>query len=311
MNDIFLSVVAPVYNEEDVVSEFYRRLKEVMDSLNNSSEIIFVNDGSKDKTLDILRDIAKNDNRVKIISFSRNFGHQIAITAGIERAKGQAVVIIDADLQDPPEIILELIKKWQEGFDVVYAIRKLRLGEKIFKTITARLFYRLIRKITDVDIPVDVGDFRLISRKATDAFKKISESHRYVRGLISWIGFKQTGIYYARDKRYAGKTKSSLFKMVNFSLDGISSFSNLPLKLATWTGFISSALAFFYIIYSVYVKYVLNKAVQGWTSLVVIVLFLGGVQLITIGILGEYISRVYDETKRRPLYLIDEKINIE
>lgn len=309
MADLFLSVVVPVYNEEEVLQEFYNRLVKVLTAFGKPHEILFINDGSRDGTLAILKKMASADSSVKIVSFSRNFGHQVAITAGVDRAAGDAVVVIDADLQDPPELIPLLAGKWQSGFDVVYAKRKKRLHETIFKTISAKVFYRAIRMITGIDMPVDVADFRLISRRAVDALKKIRERHRYVRGLVCWIGFKQAEVTYVRDKRYAGKTKYSLPKMVGFSLEGITSFSIMPLRIATFLGFSCAIISFIYVARIFYITVVLQKTVKGWPSLMVVVLLLGGVQLIAIGLLGEYIGRIFDETKDRPLYLIEEEIN--
>lgn len=309
MSNLILSIVVPVYNEEKVIDEFYGRANDVIKQLGRSCEMIFVNDGSRDATLAILKRIAAGDKGVKIISFSRNFGHQIAISAGIDYAQGDAVIVIDADLQDPPELIPSMLKKWEEGYDVVFGMREKRLGERIFKILTAKIFYRLIAFVTNVDIPSDVGDFRLMSRKAVVAFKKIKERHRFVRGLVSWLGFKQTSISYVRDKRYAGKTKYSLPRMMGFSLEGITSFSIVPLRVATYLGFACAAVSLLYMVRVLYITLFLHTTVKGWPSLMVVVLMLGGVQLISIGILGEYVGRIFDETKQRPLYLIDEEVN--
>jgi len=301
-----ISVVVPIYNEEKVINVFNKRLIAVLKSLNKGYEILYVNDGSYDNTLKILKNIKYHTKCVKIINFSRNFGHQVAITAGIDHAKGDAVVVIDADLQDPPELIDDMVKQWEKGYEVVYAQRKRRTGENIMKTLTAKLFYRLIKQLTDIHIPVDVGDYRLMSRKAVDHLKRLREKHRYVRGMVVWIGFKQIGVKYRREPRYAGTTHYPWGKMIKFSIDGLSSFSTLPLRLATFVGFASALMAFIGIIWALYVKIVLDLAVQGWASLIVIVFFLGGVQLISIGILGEYIGRIYIESKDRPLYIIED-----
>ena len=301
-----ISVVVPVFNEEKVINAFNKRLITTLDDLNNKYEILYVNDGSNDNTLEILKKIKNDIKCMKIINFSRNFGHQIAITAGIDNAKGDAVVVIDADLQDPPELINEMVKQWEKGYEVVYAQRQRRTGENILKIFTAKIFYRLIKQLTNIDIPVDVGDFRLMSRKVVDHLNRLREKHRYVRGMVAWIGFKQIGVKYQRKPRYTGTTHYPLGKMIKFSIDGLSSFSTLPLKLATFLGFASAFIAFLGIIWAFYIKFILKLAVQGWASLVVIVFFLGGVQLISIGILGEYIGRIYVESKERPLYIIED-----
>ena len=277
-----------------------------MDALDSmASELIFVDDGSTDGSYDKLVALANADADTKIIKFSRNFGHQIAITAGIELAKGDAVVVIDADLQDPPELIKEFVAKWQEGFDVVYGVRDRREGENTMKLLTAAAFYRLLHRIIKLDIPVDVGDFRLMSRRVVEYFKELKERDRFVRGLVSWIGFKQTGVRYSRDRRFAGETKFPYRKMIKFALDGITSFSDVPLKLATWLGYFTSFLALLYLC-SVFVQKALGYTVQGWATIMVAVLFLGGVQLISLGIIGQYVGRIFNECKQRPLYVIDE-----
>lgn len=310
-NKIVYSIVIPVYNEEEVVDECYKQMKEVMDSLKESYELIFVNDGSSDRTGEILRQYCKKDSRVKLIDFSRNFGHQVAISAGMDSAAGDAVVVIDADLQDPPRVIPEMIKKWQEGCDVVYGKRMKRKGETIFKKLTAAAFYRFLKKMTDVDIPVDVGDFRLIDRSVCDAMKKISERNRFVRGLISWLGFKQGDVLFEREERYAGVTKYPLRKMIRFALNGVFSFSYKPLKIATFLGILASAAGFFYLIYALYQKFFTDATVTGWTSMVSLILIFNGMILFILGIIGEYMGRIYDETKNRPLYIIREKVNFD
>jgi len=301
-----ISIVVPVFNESACVCAFYDRLKKVLDSVPSLSyEIRFVDDGSTDDSYGKLVKVADSDKNVIVIKFSRNFGHQIAITAGIDTAKGDAVVVIDADLQDPPEVIKEFIQKWEAGYDVFYGVREKRDGESRMKLFTAAMFYRLLKRIIKLDIPVDVGDFRLMSRRVVDHFNTLREKDRFVRGLVSWIGFKQIGVPYSRDKRYAGETKYPYFKMIKFALDGITSFSDLPLKLATWLGYFTSLLALLYLI-SVFVQRALGYTVQGWATIMVAVLFIGGVQLISLGIIGEYIGRIFNETKQRPLYVIDD-----
>ncbi len=301
------SVVIPVFNEESVVAECYRRLKSVMDSTGESYELIFVNDGSRDKTEDLVSEICSLDSQVKLISFSRNFGHQTAITAGMDHSVGQAVVVIDADLQDPPEVILEMIKKWKEGYDVVYGKRISREGETVFKKATSKLFYRLLRHMTNVDIPVDTGDFRLVDRKVCDVLSSLTEQNRYVRGLVSWAGFRQTAVLFHRKERFAGETKYPFRKMVKFALDGITTFSYKPLKLATYLGFFVSFLSFLYLLVVLYLKLFTERTVSGWASMLSVSLIFNGVVLMILGIIGEYIGRIYDETKNRPLYVIREK----
>ena len=301
-----LTITVPVFNETEVIQAFYDRVKKVVDSLESMNhEIIFIDDGSTDGSYEKLRDISDKDSNIHLIRFSRNFGHQIAITAGIDAAKGDAVVIIDADLQDPPEVIHKFLKKWDQGFDVVYGVREKREGESKLKLLTASLFYRLLRTLVQIDIPIDAGDFRLMSRRVVDYLKTVRERDRFVRGLISWLGFSQTGVYYVRDKRHAGETKYPYRKMLKFALDGITSFSSVPLRLATWLGYITSLFAFIYGC-SVFVLKALGATVQGWAAIMVGMLFLGGVQLICLGIIGEYIGRIFNETKQRPLYIIQE-----
>jgi len=304
------SVVIPVYNEALVIRETYKRLKRVMEQTDGVYELLFVNDGSKDETLDMLKELAVRDDTVKYLDFSRNFGHQIAITAGMDYASGEAIVIIDADLQDPPELILEMIEKWKEGYDVVYAKRTKRKGETFFKKATAYAFYRLLQAATEIDIPLDTGDFRLIDRKVRDELVGMRERSRFVRGLVSWVGFKQTAIEYERDERFAGETKYPLKKMIRFSLDGITSFSYKPLKLASLLGFLLSFVSVVWMIAVLYLKLFTHSTVTGWSSLVMTVLFFNGVVLIMLGVIGEYIGRIYDEVKHRPLYILKESWGI-
>jgi len=303
------SIVIPVLNEEKVLNELYKRLTKVMTDIGESYEIIFINDGSTDNSLKIMKQLQTHDKRIKIIDFSRNFGHQIAITAGIDFTSGDAVITIDADLQDPPEVIPDLIKKWKEGYEVIYGIREKRKGENFFKKISTLIFYRLINKMTMINMPPDSGDFRLIDKKVVNNLKNIRENNRYVRGLTYWIGFKQIGVPYERDKRFAGKSKYPIKKLFKLAYDAIFSFSNFPLKIATYFGFIVSFLSFLYLIYALIIKLFTNSVIHGWTSLMISILFLGGVQLICLGIIGEYIARINDEVKKRPLYIIKEIID--
>ncbi len=298
-----LSVVIPVYNEEMNIGKLYQRLCNALKPLNIDWEVVYINDGSKDRSLSILHGLAESDSHVKYIDFSRNFGHQLAITAGIEHAKGEWIVIMDGDGQDPPELIPDLLGKAKEGFEVVYARRRKRDGENFLKKFTARMFYRLLAKITSIEIPVDTGDFRIIHRKIQRILSKMPEQHKYIRGQISWIGFNQTYLEYDREERMGGATKFTYRKMMRFALDGISSFSTWPLKVATISGFIVSAVAFVLIVYSLYQKF-FGTTEPGWTSLHISVLFLGGIQLIGIGMLGEYLGRVSDNVKSRPHYIV-------
>jgi len=301
-----------MYNEEEVVTETYKRLTKVMDSIGENYEIIFINDGSRDNTRAILSEICKSNEKIKMIDFARNFGHQVAITAGMDYAAGECMVIIDGDLQDPPELIPEMIKIWRDGFDVVYGKRKSRRGETFFKKFTAKAYYRILRGLTSVDIPVDTGDFRLIDRKVCEALKQLPERSRYVRGLVSWVGFKQTAIEFERNERFAGKTKYPLKKMLKLAMDGIMSFSYKPLKLASYIGAILSGMSFLYLIIVLIQKLFFPETAQtGWASLIAVSLFFNGIILLMLGIIGEYIGRIYEEAKGRPLYIINELINME
>lgn len=301
-----LSVVVPVFNEEENLPELYRRLTAVLGTAASSWEILFVDDGSRDRSWEIIRGLAENDPHVRGLRFSRNFGHQMAFAAGLDHARGQAVVIMDADLQDPPELIPQLLAKHTEGFEVVYAVRTARHGETFFKRLTAKLFYRLLARITSVQIPLDTGDFRLMGRRAVEAFRRLPERHRFTRGLVAWLGFPQTGVPYERAPRHAGTTKYPLRKMLRLALDAITSFSHVPLQLATWLGFIVSGFAFFYILVVIALKFA-GISWPGYTSIMAAILFLGGVQLVMVGLLGEYVGRIYDEVKHRPLYLVAEE----
>ncbi|MGG3195878.1 MULTISPECIES: glycosyltransferase family 2 protein [Priestia] len=305
------SIVVPVYNEEEVIHETYRRLTEVMRSTKEAYELLFVNDGSRDRTAEIIKAYSEQDPAVVLLDFARNFGHQIAITAGMDHARGEAVVVIDADLQDPPELILEMIEKWKQGFDVVYAKRTKRKGETYFKKQTAAMFYRFLRAMTDIDIPLDTGDFRLLDRKVCNQMNSIQEKNRFVRGLVSWVGFKQIAVEYERDERLAGESKYPLKKMLKLSMDGITSFSYKPLKLASYAGVTLSGIGFIYLLVVLYLKLFTDSTITGWSSLIVIQLFFSGIILIILGMIGEYIGRIYDETKNRPLYIVREKYQLE
>ncbi|MBM4424167.1 MAG: glycosyltransferase family 2 protein [Chloroflexi bacterium] len=305
------SVVVPIFNEEETIPELHRRMAAMLDGLDGPSELILVNDGSRDNSLGLLRDLARRDSRVKVISFSRNFGHQMAITAGMDHAAGEAVVVIDADLQDPPEVIPELIQAWKGGAELVYARRSERKGETFFKKFTASFFYRLIASMTDLKIPVDTGDFRLMDRKVVEALKQVGEHHRFMRGLSVWVGFKQVGVSYVRQERFAGVTKYPLKKMIRFATDGITSFSYVPLQMATTAGFIFAGLALVAIPIVAVLRAFGSDFFTGQATTLISVLLLGGVQLIFLGIIGEYLGRIYDEVKKRPLYLISEKIGFD
>lgn len=304
-----ISVVVPMYYEEEVVKECNRRLTAAIGQYDY--EILYVNDGSTDKTLPILKEIARENDKVKVISFSRNFGHQAAVTAGVKHAKGDCVVIIDADLQDPPELIPDMVKLWQEGYDVVYAKRKKRKGESVFKLITAKIFYKILDGLSDTQIPRDTGDFRLIDRKVADAFNRMTEHNRFIRGMVPWLGFKQTPIEYVRDERYAGETKYPLRKMIKFALNGILSFSIKPLQLVTKLGIFTLFVAFCIIVYVLISKFTGHALMQGWASIMILVSTLSGVQLVALGVVGEYIARIYEESKERPIYIIEETKNIK
>lgn len=305
-----ISAIVPSYNEEKNVPLVYKRLTDTLSKISDKYEIIFVNDCSKDSTLSVIKQISEEDSHVKYISFSRNFGHQIAVSAGLDMCKGKAVVIIDGDLQDPPELILEMYKKYQEGYKVVYAKRKTREGETWFKKATAKLFYRFLAAMTSIEIPVDVGDFRLIDKVIVNHLRNMPEKSKYIRGQISWIGYKQTFVEYHRDARLYGKTNYPLKKMLRLAFDGITAFSDKPLKMASAIGIISAILSLLAIVYALISHFIFDSAVSGWTSLIISVLFIGGVQLITIGIIGEYIARINNDVRNRPLYIIEEE-NIE
>ncbi len=306
-----LSIVVPCFNEEEVIETTYDQLRLTLSELNMDTEIIFVNDGSQDNTMSILKNLAKQFENVKIISFSRNFGHQIAITAGMDYAQGSAIVVIDADLQDPAEVILAMVEKWKQGFEVVYGKRIERKGENIFKKASAKIFYRVLQKLTDESMPTDVGDFRLIDRKVSDALKEMPERSRYVRGLVAWLGFKTASVEFVRKPRFAGKTKYSFAKMIKLALDGIFSFSYKPLKIATFLGGMISLMSLFYLLFVVQQRIFTNNTISGWASIMAVLLFLSGTILIVLGIIGEYIARIYEEVKARPIYVVEDLVGID
>ena len=309
-----ISLVIPMYYEEKVANKCYEKVSNVLKSLEDKydHEIIFVNDGRKDKTLDILEEIAKKDTKVKIISFSRNFGHQAAVTAGLKEVTGDAIVIIDADLQDPPELIPEMLELWEQGNEVIYGKRKTRKGESAFKLLTAKMFYKTLNALSDVEIPKDTGDFRLVDRKVVDVVNNLPEHNKFLRGLFSWVGFKQKAYEYERQERFAGETKYPLKKMLKLASDGIISFSNKPIKMVGALGIISIIISVIILIYAL-ISYIfkLNELSAGWTSLMVAITFFAGVQLLSLWVISEYIGRIYDEAKGRPQYIVDKKINIE
>lgn len=297
------SIIAPVFNEEETLPHFYQRVVAVMEQVGESFEVVFVNDGSRDCSLRILKELHEHDPRLRIIDFSRNFGHQIAISAGLDYAQGDAVIILDADLQDPPEVIPDLIAHWKNGAEVVYAQRTSRKGETRFKLLTAALFYRLITRITSVEIPRDTGDFRLLDRHVVNTLVTMREHHRFMRGLSAWVGFRQEAVSYERQERFAGETKYPFFKMLRFSLDAITGFSHVPLQLATSFGFILAGLSLVGILIAALLR-IFTGAIVGQASTLILVLFLGGIQLIFLGIIGEYLGRIYDEVRSRPLYIV-------
>jgi polyisoprenyl-phosphate glycosyltransferase len=297
------SIVAPVFNEAETLPHFYERVIRVMEDIGEPFEIVLINDGSRDKTYSILQEIHEKDARVRVIDFSRNFGHQIAISAGLDYAQGDAVVVLDSDLQDPPEVIPELIARWKDGAEVVYAQRAKRKGETFFKLATAAAFYRLIQRITAINIPSDTGDFRLLDRQVVDALVKMREHHRFMRGLSAWVGFRQDAVLYERHERFAGTTKYPLTKMIRFSLDAITSFSHVPLQIATSLGFGLALVSLIGILIAIILR-LFTDAIVGQATTLIMVLFMGGIQLIFLGIIGEYLGRIYDEVRARPLYIV-------
>lgn len=312
MPEALLSIVIPCFNEQEVIGETMRRLKLLCDELGKIEvEIIFVDDGSTDTTRQLLQHYAAEDPRVKVLGFARKFGHQIAVTAGIDAAQGDAVVLIDADLQDPPEVVHQMIAKWREGYDVIYGTRTDRPGESVFKLATARIFYRLLNRISTVSIPLDTGDFRLMSRPVVDTLRSMPERDRYIRGMVSWVGFKQIALPYKRAERFAGVSKYPPSRMLRFAIDGILSFSTKPLRLAMGMGIVSVGVALLGIICALVTRLFSQTWIEGWTALMIAVLFLGGVQLLCVGILGEYIGRIYNEVKRRPMYVVQERFGFK
>ncbi len=303
-----ISIVIPVCNEEGNLENLYDRLSTVLKSLHLSYEIILVNDGSTDRSLEVMSALHQKDRQVKILSFSRNFGHMIALSAGLDHASGDAVITLDADLQHPPELIPELLKRRHEGAEVVNTVRKETRGAGIFKNLTARFFYFLINKIAKINLPSNAADYRLLDRKVVEALKNVRERSRFLRGLISWVGYKQEFVSYEADPRYSGKSKYSFSQMLSFAIDGITSFSSFPLRLSTYLGLATAFFSFLYILYAIYIRIFTQQAIAGWASVLVAVLFIGGIQLIFLGIIGEYLSRVYEESKARPLYIVDKKI---
>lgn len=312
MEPIICSVIVPMYNEEEVLAETVHRLRQALEATKVVWEVILVNDGSRDKTGTLLREVCAQDPRFRLVDFSRNFGHQVAITAGMDYAGGQCMVIIDGDLQDPPELIPDMMAKWREGYDIVYGKRTSREGDSPFKKLTAKVFYRLLRAVTDVDIPVDTGDFRLIDRKVAETLKQVPERNRYVRGLMAWIGFRQTALEFERAERFAGTTKYPLSKMLKLAADGILSFSFKPLKIATVLGSLISAGSFLYLFVVLLQRLFRPDSVtSGWSSLIAVTLLLNGLTLLILGIMGAYIGRIYDEVKNRPLYIVRDAVNLD
>jgi len=301
-----ISIVVPVYNEEKSLPELYKRLHDEICTITKKYEMIFVNDGSNDQSLAELKELSKTDSRVYYINFSRNFGHQIAVTAGLEFCKGNCVVIIDSDLQDPPELISQLYREYKKGFDVVYAKRKEREGETLLKKVTAKWFYRVLEKMTSFEIPLDAGDFRLLDRRVVNALKSMTEQNKFLRGQIAWLGFKQTHVLYDRDSRKHGKTAYTYSKMFKLAFDAITSFSDKPLLFVSRMGLAISVLSFFVILYAIFAHFILKQTITGWTSLIISFMFIGGIQLLSVGIIGEYISRINTNVKDRPLYVIEE-----
>ncbi len=305
--EVTFSVVVPVFNEEPVIEETHRRLNEIMRKTGEPYELIFVDDGSSDRSAEIISRLSRDNDSTRLLSFSRNFGHEAATTAGLDHARGQAVVIIDADLQDPPQVILQMIEKWREGYQVVYGKRLERKGESFFKKAAASMFYRMLHSLSEITIPLDTGDFRLIDREVCRSMRRLREKNRFIRGMVSWVGFRQTAVEYVRDERFAGETKYSTGKLLRLAWDAVTAYSHKPLRVATYVGFTLSLVSFIYLVFVVVRRLGDPLAVPGWASIVVINLFFNGVILIILGVIGEYLGRVYDETKRRPLYLVAKR----
>jgi dolichol-phosphate mannosyltransferase len=306
-----LSLVLPVFNEEAVIDELGRRLQGFLRKLGTSWEVVFVDDGSSDKSRELLGRLCASDERFKLVGLSRNFGHQLAITAGMDYATGEAVVVMDADLQDPPEVVKEMLDRHREGFDVVYGVRHRRRGETVFKRATAAAYYRLLRAMVGVPIPLDAGDFRLLGRPVVTALQALRETNRFVRGMVSWVGFRQTAVYYERPERFAGETHYPLRKMIRFALDGIASFSTLPLRIAVWLGVAAGIVGLLVALWAAYAKFFAHATLPGWTALMVAICLAASAQLLMIGVLGDYIGRIYEEVKRRPLYIVQDLVNVE
>jgi glycosyltransferase involved in cell wall biosynthesis len=307
-----LSVVVPIFNEEETIDELHQRLQAFFARLGESWEVVFVDDGSVDRSLSMLRSLTASEPRYRVVSFGRNFGHQIAITAGVDYAEGQAVVVMDADLQDPPEVVAEMLEKWREGFDVVYGVRTKRLGESFFKKVTAKIFYRVLRLMLGFEIPVDTGDFRLMSRPVVLTLRSLRERHRFIRGMVAWVGFRQTKVFYERQGRFAGETKYPLSKMVRFAIDGITSFSIVPVRLATWLGLFAGAAAIGIGVWALVQKLTGgSEVVIGWTTIMMLIAAASSAQLLMMGVLGEYVGRIYEEVKSRPLYTVQEELNVQ
>lgn len=307
-----LSVVVPAFNEEAVLAETHRRLTATLGGRAELEyEIIYVDDGSRDRSALVMRELHARDPRVRVVSFARNFGHQVAVTAGLDRAAGDAVVLIDADLQDPPEVVLEMLARWREGYEVAYGLRTDREGESAFKRFTAQAFYRLINRVSEIPIPLDTGDFRLMDRRVVDVLRAMPERDRFIRGMVSWVGFRQIAVPYRRAKRHAGETKYPLAKMLRFALSGLTSFSDAPLRVATYMGFAASSIALLGIIYALVLRLFTSNWVTGWTAIFIAVLFMGGVQLISLGLIGEYVGRIFSEVKRRPMYVVREALGFD
>jgi glycosyltransferase involved in cell wall biosynthesis len=306
-----ISVVAPAYNEQEVLTEFYRRVSAVLAGLGCEYEIVLVNDGSRDNTLTLMHGLRAQDPHVSVVDLSRNFGKEIALSAGLDHTKGEVVIVLDSDLQDPPELIPQMLDVWRQGYDVVYGMRAVREGETWFKKTTAKYFYRLIKQVSRVDIPKDTGDFRLMSRRAVQALSTLREEHRFMKGLFAWVGFPSQPIMYRRDPRAAGETKWNYWKLWNFALEGITSFTVAPLKVATYAGLAVATLSLLYAAFVIWKALMFSDPVRGYSSLMAVILFLGGVQLISVGLLGEYVGRIFNEVKRRPLYLVNRLLASE
>jgi polyisoprenyl-phosphate glycosyltransferase len=305
-----VSFVLPIYNEEPVIAELSKRLSALLTRLDVETEVVFVNDGSRDRSFELLQALAAQIPNYRVLSFSRNFGHQAVITAGVDYAQGEAVVVMDADLQDPPEVVLEMVEKWKDGFDVVYAKRRSREGESFFKLASAKIFYRVFAAMVPIDVPLDTGDFRLMSRRVVRELRSLREAHRFVRGMVSWVGFKQTAVYYDRPARFAGETSYPLTKMIRFAIDGITSFSVTPLRLSTYVGFVMGLFGIGVAIWAIVSKFMFHDTVQGWTAVVVLVSIVSSVQFLMIGIVGEYVGRVYEQVKKRPIYIVADTVNV-